>query len=84
MPKILAENSGYDPQESIIKLSEEHESGACVGFDIATGEPIDPHLSGVFDNYLVKRQIVQSAPVIASQLLLVDEVLRAGLNMRRN
>ena len=84
VPKILAENSGYDPQESIIKLSEEHESGACVGFDIATGEPIDPHLSGVFDNYLVKRQIVQSAPVIASQLLLVDEVLRAGLNMRRN
>ncbi|KAL4531693.1 hypothetical protein Ndes2437A_g09008 [Nannochloris sp. 'desiccata'] len=84
VPKILAENSGYDPQETIIKLSEEHEGGACVGFDIATGEPIDPHLSGVFDNYLVKRQIVQSAPVIASQLLLVDEVLRAGLNMRRN
>ena len=24
-----------------------------------------------------------SAPVIASQLLLVDEVLRAGMNMRR-
>jgi T-complex protein 1 subunit zeta len=84
VPKILAENSGYDPQETIIKLSEEHESGACVGFDIATGEPIDPHLSGVFDNYLVKKQIIQSAPVIASQLLLVDEVLRAGLNMRRN
>jgi hypothetical protein len=25
----------------------------------------------------------RSAPVIASQLLLVDEVLRAGANMRR-
>ena len=83
VPKILAENSGYDPQETIIKLSEEHESGACVGLDVATGEAMDPHLSGVFDNYLVKKQILQSAPVIASQLLLVDEVLRAGLNMRR-
>ena len=83
IPKILAENSGYDPQETIIKLNEEHESGACVGFDVASGEPIDPHLTGVFDNYLVKRQIIQSAPIIASQLLLVDEVLRAGMNMRR-
>ena len=26
---------------------------------------------------------MQSAPIVASQLLLVDEVLRAGLNMRR-
>lgn len=24
-----------------------------------------------------------SAPIVASQLLLVDEVLRAGMNMRR-
>lgn len=83
VPKILAENSGYDPQETIIKLTEEQETGACVGFDVASGEPIDPHLTGVFDNYLVKRQIVQSAPIIASQLLLVDEVLRAGMNMRK-
>lgn len=83
LPKILAENSGFDPQESIINLIEEQESGACAGLDISTGEATDPHLLGVFDNYLVKRQIIQSAPIIASQLLLVDEVLRAGMNMRR-
>lgn len=83
VPKILAENSGFDPQESIIKLSEEQEHGACVGLDVATGEPTDPRLAGVFDAYSVKKQIIQSAPVVASQLLLVDEVLRAGMNMRR-
>jgi hypothetical protein len=27
-------------------------------------------------------QVFQSAPVVASQLLLVDEVMRAGINMR--
>jgi hypothetical protein len=27
-------------------------------------------------------QVMQSAPVVASQLLLVDEVMRAGINMR--
>jgi T-complex protein 1 subunit zeta len=39
--------------------------------------------AGIYDNYCVKRQIILSAPVIASQLLLVDEVIRAGINMRR-
>lgn len=82
-PKILAENSGYDPQDVIIKLQEEFERGNLVGLDVATGEPMDPKLAGVYDNYLVKKQIVLSAPVIASQLLLVDEVIRAGINMRK-
>jgi len=30
-----------------------------VGLDVASGEPSDPHLSGVLDNYIVKRQILQ-------------------------
>lgn len=54
-----------------------------VGLDVGTGEPADPSLAGVFDNYLVKRQMLQSAPVVASQLLLVDEVMRAGVNTRK-
>lgn len=83
IPKILAENSGYDPQDVIIALQEEQERGSTVGVDVATGEGLDPRLAGIYDNYLVKKQILQSAPVVSSQLLLVDEVLRAGMNMRR-
>ncbi|KAA6416598.1 MAG: TCP-1 cpn60 chaperonin family [Trebouxia sp. A1-2] len=83
IPKILAENSGYDAQETIIKLQEEYERGSKVGLDISTGEPLDPQMAGIFDNYLVKKQVIQSAPVIASQLLLVDEVMRAGVGMRK-
>lgn len=83
VPKILAENSGFDPQETIIKLTEEHEQGACVGLDVETGEPTDPMLAGILDGYSVKKQMIQSAPMVATQLLLVDEVLRAGMNMRR-
>ncbi|GLC36161.1 T-complex protein 1 subunit zeta [Pleodorina starrii] len=84
LAKALAENSGHDPQEAIIKLQEEHERGNTVGFDVGTGEPMDPATAGVYDNYLVKRQILQSAPVLAGQLLLVDEVMRAGINMRKH
>jgi T-complex protein 1 subunit zeta len=64
-------------------LQEEREKGGVVGLDVETGEPLDPSLSGIYDNYIVKKQVIQSAPVVASQLLLVDEVIRAGINMRR-
>ena len=70
-------------QDAIIALQEEQSKGSIVGLDIETGEPMDPSLAGLYDNYIVKRQILQSAPIIANQLLLVDEVLRAGANMRR-
>lgn len=87
IPKILAENAGFDPQEVIITLLEEYEKaasdGATIGLDVNTGEALDPHVAGIFDCFSVKRQTLQSAPIIASQLLLVDEVLRAGMNMRR-
>ncbi len=44
---------------------------------------MDPCLAGVYDNYIVKVQMLHSAPVVATQLLLVDEVMRAGVNMRK-
>ncbi|XP_071701832.1 T-complex protein 1 subunit zeta 1-like isoform X2 [Rutidosis leptorrhynchoides] len=83
VPKTLAENSGLDTQDVIISLTGEHDKGNIVGLNQHTGEPIDPQMEGIFDNYAVKRQIINSGPVIASQLLLVDEVIRAGRNMRK-
>ncbi|KAJ1443263.1 TCP-1-like chaperonin intermediate domain superfamily [Sesbania bispinosa] len=83
VPKTLAENSGLDTQDVIIALTGEHDRGNIVGLSQNTGEPIDPQMEGIFDNYSVKRQIINSGPVIASQLLLVDEVIRAGRNMRK-
>mmetsp|Transcript_18797 Transcript_18797/g.41128 ORF Transcript_18797/g.41128 Transcript_18797/m.41128 type:complete len:536 (-) Transcript_18797:342-1949(-) len=83
IPKTLAENSGFDAQEKNIELTDEYVKGNVVGLDVVTGDPMSPSMLGVYDNFCVKRQILHSAPVIASQLLLVDEVMRAGMNMRR-
>ncbi|KAF9625551.1 hypothetical protein IFM89_024324 [Coptis chinensis] len=83
VPKTLAENSGLDTQDVIISLTAEHENGNVVGLNLQTGEPLNPEMEGIFDNYSVKRQLINSGPVIASQLLLVDEVIRAGRNMRK-
>jgi len=54
---------------------------AYVGLDVNSGEPTHPPSSGVWDNFIVKRQFVQLSTVIASQLLLVDELMRAGRRM---
>lgn len=51
-----------------------------MGIDVDTGEPVATGGAGkrILDNVCVKRQILLSASVIASQLLLVDDVLSAG------
>merc|ERR1712146_639268 len=76
IPKILAENSGFDAQELTLSLLNKHECGELVGVDIFTGKPTDLSLQGVYDNYSVKKQLLLSTPIISSQLLLVDEIIR--------
>ena len=51
------------------------------GLDVITGKALLPSIEGIWDNYRVKRQFIQLSTVIASQLLLVDEVMSAGKNM---
>jgi T-complex protein 1 subunit zeta len=79
IPKTLAENSGLDVQNVLLTLQEQHSSTKLlVGLDTKTGEPIVPSDEGIWDNVRVKRQSLYLSTVLASQLLLVDEVLRAG------
>jgi len=84
IPKTLAENAGYDAQDSMLKLLEEEAKGSTkIGIDISTGEPMDPVAEGIYDNFAVKRQMLDSAAIISSQLLLVDEVIKAGRQMKK-
>ncbi|KAI4882498.1 hypothetical protein NFI96_018892 [Prochilodus magdalenae] len=79
--QVLAQNSGYDPQETLVKLQTEFkETGQLVGVDLSTGEPMLAVEAGVFDNYSVKKQLLHSCTVIASNILLVDEIMRAGMS----
>jgi T-complex protein 1 subunit zeta len=83
IPKTLAETSGHDALETMITLQEEHAKGHIVGVDIATGGAVDPKTAGIFDNFVVKKQMMSLASVISTQLLLVDEILRAGRDTNR-
>mmetsp|Transcript_10352 Transcript_10352/g.14526 ORF Transcript_10352/g.14526 Transcript_10352/m.14526 type:complete len:553 (+) Transcript_10352:78-1736(+) len=81
IPKTLAENSGLDVQECLLNLQDEYESSdgtLKVGLDCKTGDAIVSADEGIWDNVRVKRQCLYLATVLANQLLLVDEVMRAG------
>ncbi|KAJ3213751.1 T-complex protein 1 subunit zeta [Clydaea vesicula] len=78
IPKVLAQNGGFDAQDVIVSLEEEQAAGHIVGLDLQTGETLDPVTEGIWDNYRVHRHLLHSCTVIASNLLLVDEMMRAG------
>lgn len=99
IPKVLAQNSGHDPQESIVKLQvcvlqlwssatfvpldqlsvltpedtvasfallsscQQEEFAASkmpVGLDLSSGEALSPADEGIWDNYCVKKQLLNS------------------------
>eukprot|EP00188_Purpureofilum_apyrenoidigerum_P001215 Plantae.Rhodophyta-Purpureofilum_apyrenoidigerum.ctg16527.p1 GENE.Plantae.Rhodophyta-Purpureofilum_apyrenoidigerum.ctg16527~~Plantae.Rhodophyta-Purpureofilum_apyrenoidigerum.ctg16527.p1 ORF type:complete len:531 (+),score=100.69 Plantae.Rhodophyta-Purpureofilum_apyrenoidigerum.ctg16527:142-1734(+) len=83
IPKTLAQNCGFDPQDTIIMLQEAHEKGKVFGLDLVSGEAMDPVATAVFDGYSVKKQLIGLSSIIATQLLLVDEILRAGRDVNK-
>merc|ERR1711988_2058360 len=86
IPKVLAENGGYDPNDTVLKLEDmmAKQTEGYVGLDLTTGDGKDPTIDGIYDNYRVKRQMIDSSAIIATQLLLVDEVMRAGRQIKKN
>ena len=82
IPKTLAANSGHDVPDVMLRLQEERQAtGLPIGWNCYTGEPMSPETEGIWDNVRVKRQSLHLCTVLANQLLLVDEVMRAGKNM---
>ncbi|CAG8499318.1 4933_t:CDS:10 [Cetraspora pellucida] len=84
IPKVLAQNGGFDTQDTIVNLQEEYAAGHVVGVDLNTGGTLDPALEGIWDNYRVVRHMIHSSSVIASNFLLVDEMMRAGRSSLKN
>lgn len=83
IPKILVQNAGLDVQDCLVAMTDELQlregkEGNPVGIDISTGLTCNPVLEGIWDNYRVHRQILNSCTVVASNLLLVDEIIKAG------
>nr|QBH73709.1 chaperonin [Isotomurus palustris] len=82
IPKTLATNAGHDAQETILKCMQPagEGDGGFVGVDIDTGDSFLPVSSGIYDIYAAKRQMIDASVVVATNLLLTDEIMRAGLS----
>ncbi|CAJ0578378.1 unnamed protein product, partial [Mesorhabditis spiculigera] len=84
IPKTLAVNAGHDALDCIVKMVEERQANPdqAIGLDIDTGLPAIP--MGIYDNVIVKKNSLSSCTVLACNLLLVDEVMRAGMTNLKN
>lgn len=78
IPKTLCKNAGLDTLDAIGEAQDEIQDGMVVGIDLNSGEPLDPTVDGIWDSYRVLRNAISSATGIASNLLLCDELLKAG------
>ena len=77
-----AGEAAVEMQEALLELQDERQAtGMAVGLNCQTGKPMLPEQEGVWDNVRVKRQSLYLSTVLANQLLLVDEVMRAGKQM---
>jgi len=80
IPKVLAANAGYDSQDVVLKALMQCQGDTIVGLDLETGDTLLPPLSGILDIYSAKRQMIDASVVVATNLLLTDEIMRAGLS----
>ena len=84
IPKTLATNGGFDAQEVLLDCVDKYnETKKPFGIDLNTGKPSPSNVTNVYDCYCVKRQFLNISPILCQQLLLVDEVMRAGKKMRQ-
>jgi len=81
VPKTLVANSGYDGQNKILLMEDAlQQEGHDVGISM-DGSIIRPSQMNIWDNTCVILQKLSIAPILATQLLMVDEIIRAGKSM---
>ena len=78
IPLTLAENSGFDPVDSLAALRAKSGQGMKnFGLNLITGEPADMLAQGVVEPLKVKTQAIKSATEAATMVLRVDDVIAA-------
>lgn len=78
IPLTLAENSGFDPVDSLAALRAKCGQGMKnFGLNLITGQPADMLAEGVVEPLKVKTQAIKSATEAATMVLRVDDVIAA-------
>ncbi|MCK9404878.1 MAG: thermosome subunit [Methanothrix sp.] len=76
IPLTLAENSGFDPMDSLAALRAKSAQGMKnFGLDIDSGQPADMLVQGVIESLKVKTHTIKSATEAATMVLRVNDVI---------
>ena len=79
VPRVLAENAGYDSIDTLVDLRAEHSDGnERHGINIFTGDIEDTFEAGIVETPGAKRQALVSASEAANLVLKIDDIISAG------
>ncbi|MFB6253982.1 MAG: thermosome subunit beta [Halobacteriaceae archaeon] len=79
VPRVLAENAGLDPIDTLVDLRSAHERGEKnSGLNVFTGKIEDNYEAGVVEPAHAKDQAISSATEAANLVLKIDDIIAAG------
>ncbi|RXK50615.1 thermosome subunit beta [Halorientalis pallida] len=79
VPRVLAENAGLDPIDTLVDLRAAHDDGdARAGLNVFTGDVEDTYEAGVVEPAHAKEQALSSATEAANLVLKIDDIISAG------
>ncbi len=79
VPRVLAENSGLDPIDTLVDLRAAHNDGQVrAGLNVNSGDVEDTFDSGVVEPAHSKRHAIASATEAANLVLKIDDIISAG------
>lgn len=81
IPRVLAENAGLDPIDTLLKLVAQQVNGGehahHIGLDVLERQPANMIENGILEPYLIARQSIAGATEAAISILRIDDVLWA-------
>lgn len=83
LPKIIADNGGYDSAELISELRAKHAKGEhSYGLNMETGEIGCMKQLNITESYVVKRSVLASGAEAAEMLVRIDDIQKAAPRKR--
>merc|ERR1719230_715045 len=83
LPRIVADNGGYDSSELVTQLRAAHASGqSSSGLDMYHGTIADMKELGIRESFKSKLQVLTSASEAAEMILRVDDIIKCAPRQR--
>jgi thermosome len=79
VPRVLAENAGYDSIDTLVDLRAAHSDGdEQAGINVHTGDVENTFDAGIVETPDAKKQALSSAGEAANLVLKIDDIISAG------